>query len=331
MKKLLILTSALLSGAVTFAQSVGNAGMESWRTGTAGSAPAVSIASPTLWWGFDSLAISAGQTFSMGIDKQQVFHETSFVHSGSSAAKLVSVEQGTMGILPGLLANAQPSLDLAVIIGGGDPMSAIIFDGGTATTMRPTTVSAWVAYFAGKDATTGAFGGDDAAVISAQAIATVAGNDSVVGMGFVPIGPSATYTEVTTPLTYTTTDYPVHTLRIIFSSGGGSTSGTPLDSSMLYVDDVSMTAEPQSVSNVYNAKLVSVFPNPASGTLYLTAPAGKSYNCTLADVAGKVVATAPVKGRTVLNVSQQPSGIYIYTISDADGTVVQRGKVSISN
>jgi hypothetical protein len=335
MKKICTSLAVLLAAGAS-AQTIDNAGMETWRAGTSGTAPVVTIAAPTQWHGFDSLVVAAGQLFGSiigaGSDwKQQIYQENTFVHGGSAAAKLITVEQDVLGFIPGTLANAEPVLDAGVLAGGGDPQDAISFSGGTATTLRPTTVSAWVAFYAGKDATSGAFGGDDAGVLNVQAIATVAGADSVVGVGSATIAPSAAYTEITANVDYTTTDYNVHTVRIIFASGGGSGGGA-LDSSILFVDDVSMTGVPQAVTNVYGGvQVVKVAPNPATGMLYLNGLANAGYTCTLMSVTGRIMATQQLKGADKINISAIPSGLYIYRITDVTGVTVQTGKVDIRN
>jgi hypothetical protein len=265
MKKIFLIFSVVTAPVWAGAQTIANAGMEAWRSNSAGTSPVVPIAAPVAWFGLDSLVISAGQAFGSLIGagdnwNRQTYEENTFVHGGSAAVKLISVKQDTLGILPGTLVNAQPLLNLSAVTGGGNATDAIIFEGGTSTTLRPTSVSAWVAYLPGKDATTGAFGGPDKGLLNVQAIATVDGADSVVGNAAAIIDPSTAYVSVTAPVTYTTTAYNVHTVRIIFSGGGGT--GAPLDSSILYVDDVSMVGEPQAVKNVYNSNSYKVYPNP---------------------------------------------------------------------
>ncbi|GAA4467208.1 hypothetical protein GCM10023093_22670 [Nemorincola caseinilytica] len=342
MKKIFIIFSALFVSAASFGQGIINPGMEAWHSATAGGTPPaapVPIAAPNAWHGFDSLIIAAGQAFGpfIGSDpatavwNRQLFEENTFVHGGAAAAKLITVKQDTLGFMPGMVSDAEPTFNPGVIAGGGDPASALSFTGGTSTNLRVNSVTAWVAYMPGKDATTGAFGGDDKGLFNVQALATVGSKtDSVVGLGGVNIDASSSYTSVTANVTYTTTDYNVHTIRITFSSGGGGTSGEALDSSILYVDDVSMLGDPQSVGGVaYNANVVRVYPNPSEGILYLEGPALGGYTCTVSSVTGSVVATQTVKGTEKLDLTAQPAGLYLYTIVSPAGETVQTGKVSI--
>lgn len=281
MKKVYSFILALLAtGGAATAQTVDNAGMETWRSGFAGISPIVPIKAPTSWYGTDSLVISLGEIFSGGGSdfNAQIFKETTLVHSGSASAKVMTRSEDVLGIFPGLLSNAKVLVDMAAISGGGDPMSAVTFTGGTPVTMMITTVNAYVAYTAGKDTSTGMMGGDDAGSMVVQAIATVGGNDSTVGSGFVTINPSTSFVLASANLTYTTMAYPVHTVRILFTSS----ASFALDSSTLYVDDVSMEGIPNpiAVGNV-NEKTISLFPNPANNGVLHFEGADKQYTCVL--------------------------------------------------
>lgn len=332
MKKIFLGLSFVVAPLLVDAQTIANAGMEAWRSNSAGTSPVVPIAAPVSWYGLDSLVISAGQAFGPliggGSDwNRQTYEENTFVHGGSAAVKLISVKQDTLGILPGTLVNAQPLLNLSAITGGGDATDAILFEGGTPTTLRPTSVTAWVAYMPGKDTTTGAFGGPDRGLLNVQAIATVDGVDSIVGTAVGTIDPSTAYVSVTAPVTYTTTAYNVHTVRIIFASGGGL--GAALDSSILYVDDVSMVGEPQYVRNVYNAHTYKVHPNPASNKLYVSGKGEKGDEIIVLSLMGSVVLRKPLDDSMEADLTNLTSGMYFYRITNNTGITIQTGKVQI--
>jgi hypothetical protein len=333
MKKLYFTIASFLIAGTTFGQTIANAGMESWRTGAAGTAPVVPIQAPNQWFGFDSIVVSYGQLFGSIIGAgsdwhQQIFEETTFKNGGVASARVMTETQDVIGAMPGILSNAKIDVDLGILSGGGDPMSAVLYDGGTAVTERPTTVSAWVAYFPGPDTTTG-LPGTDEGVLTAQALATVgAVSDSVVGTGTFNIAPSASFTQITANIVYGTTDYAVHTLRIIFASSGGA--GSALDSSILYVDDVSYTGVPQSVRNVAgNVEVVRVFPNPASGKLYLSSAKHAGYTFSLVSVSGQAVASQQLTGADQVDISDMAAGLYLYVVTDKNGNTLQRGKVSV--
>ncbi len=338
MKKLILSAFSLFSATALFAQPILNAGMEAWRGGSTGIFPhTVPVAAPTEWFGLDSLVIGYAQfaglagLITVGSDfHQQVFQESTIVHSGSSSAKIVTAKQDTLGMIPGMLSNAKIDVDVATLMAGGDPMDAFIFSGGTNLTLRPSTVSAWVSYLPGIDTSTGMMGGADEGVMTVQVIATISGFDSVVGVGFVNITPSTSFVEVTAPVTYTTTAYDVSNLRIIFVSSGGSGAG--LENSTLYVDDVSMVGVPQSVGQVSSgSELFHIFPNPAENIVNVTGSNGEGYSFVLYDISGKKVAEQILSDTNQLDVSAQASGVYFYSIIDSDGVIAQRGKLSLTN
>jgi hypothetical protein len=342
MKKIYFVLCALAISSVSFAQmpiAITNPGFETWRTNTSGSGPTININAPTDWYGFDSLIINAEEQlvpaflypgYSPTDLHAQVFQENTRVHGGSHSAKIISVKQDTLGIFAGSLINAQPSLNIAVLTGGGSLNNAIDYAGGTASTLRVTDASAWVEYFPGKDSLGNP--GVDSGTFVVQAISTIAGVDSVVGTGTLNIGATASFTQVTVTVSYIDTVDLVNKVRIIF--GSGPLNGS-LDSSTLYVDDVTMEGITQTINAVHNVTtqndLVKVYPNPATGIIHLDGPQNAGLSCELVSVSGQVVATKALTGSDELNVSYLPAGMYFYTISDNKGNKVQKGNVTVNN
>ncbi len=335
MKKIYSTLTALIISGVAIGQSFDNAGMETWRTGSTGTSPTLSIHAPNQWYGLDSMVVALGQSFGAIIGAgsdwhSQLFQENTLKNSGSSSAKIMTLKQDTLGYFSGLLSNAAVNVDVSALALGGDPMSAVSFEGGTPVTLRITSVSAWVAYFAGKDEVTGMMGGPDEGLLTVQAIALIGGVDSVIGTGSVTIPPSATFTQITANLTYTTTGFDINKVRVLFASSGGS--GSQLDSSTLYVDDVTMAGVPQSVDNMNGANdLVKVYPTPANYTIYFSGPATETFNCVITSVSGQRVANIKVDGYTGTDVTMLPTGLYLYTITKTDGSAVQRGKICVAH
>jgi len=335
MKKVYFLFCALMAATVAIAQTVPNAGMESWRTSTSGPIAAKTVQAPDDWFGTDSLTIAVGEEFLMDPTLvAQLFEENTIIHGGSHSAKIMTLYQdSTIGILPGTLTNSQVSLDVAALLGGGSLASALSFSGGTPVTLKITTVSAYVEYFPGIDSGTHTRGADTG-LLNVEAYAIIGGVDSLIGTGIAFIPSTPTFTQITATLAYTDTVDSVGLVRIFFTSGGGAR--TNLDSSTLYVDDVSMTGEAEPippVSRVVNAvnvnAILNVYPNPASGAIYIDGPQNAGLTCSLLSVSGQVVATKTLMGNDVLDVSGLPAGIYIYTISDRGGNTVQKGKVTL--
>lgn len=329
MKRICLFIALSVLSATSFAQ-IGNPGMEDWRTTTAGlfSGTPTSISNPRLWFSTDSLVISVGPILGGSGFTRQVFKETVKVHSGSASAKVMSAYQDTLGLLPGMLTDAKIGVNMT----GSSPEEMITFTGGTAVTVMPQDVSAWVAYSPGIDSTTDTIGYDEGALV-VQAFANVWSVDSMVGAGFVNITPSDTFYQVTAPLTYTTTDFPVHTLRILFLSSAGS--GDVLDSSTLYVDDLSMTSTPNppppvSASAVRGGEQVQVFPNPAKGTVYVTVPDNGEYTYKVLSISGQTISHNIVKGTGKIDISGLAAGIYLYTVTGPDKNVVKHGKLTVT-
>jgi hypothetical protein len=339
MKKIYFLLFAVLSSALSYAQTVTNAGMETWRSGTSGTAPVVPIQAPYGWFGNDSLAIAVGESFVMDTALvPQLFREDTFVHSGSHAAKILTRMQDstTIRLLPGILTNAQISFSALVYLLTMDPTKAITFSGGEPVTLKITSVSAYVAYFPGIDTATHMMGGADTGALTVEAHGFIHGTDTVLGRGFAQIPPGSTYAQITAPIVYTDTVDSVGLIRIFFASSGGGRN-VALDSSMLYVDDISMTGVPEpiqpdhtGINNIVANNGVTVYPNPANGTLYFSGPQSAMLEAKLYSVSGQVVAAKTFTGNTSLDVANLPDGLYFYAISDEQGGAVQRGKVVVS-
>lgn len=347
MKKIyLLLCLFIASVSASFAQPIANAGMESWHSISVIPViplpPFPTVHAPTSWYGDDSIIRALGPALKpSGIFSSNLFQDT-FRHSGSFSAKVMSLNQDTLGIVPGMVANTKPEFSLSGLGGGGSLTDFLTFTGGTPTTLRTRTVSAWVAYKGGLDTITSTMGGPDTGMMIVQAIAVVGGADSVIGMGFMPIFPSDTFVEVTATVMYFgdttfTTDF----ARIIFASSGGASS--ILDSSTLWVDDVSMTGThqepppppPVDHTGVRNTKkannVVAVYPNPANNTLFFEAKNNDMLRCRIMSADGRIVAIKSFSGSTSVDVSSIAAGSYFYFLTDDKNAVVQHGKVNVTH
>ncbi len=330
MKKIYLLLFALVAGCNAFAQS--NAGMETWRSGSAGTLPSVAIHAPAQWFGFDSLVIAEEEgllpLFFAGYMPTnlhaQLFQETTIVHSGTSSAKIVTLKQDTIGMFAGILSNAKANLNTTELIATMNLGQSLTLSGGTPVTGRIASVSAWVRYTPGKDST-GATGIDSGTFV-VTVYSQVSGVDSAVGTVTLKIGPTATWTQVTAPVVYADSVDGADTVRIQFASSGQIGA---LDSSTLYVDDVSMTYLPNAVKNVNLQNDVKVYPNPASGILYVEGADNAGANFRLYAMNGQLVANKTLTSKDAIDISTLSDGLYFYTISDVNGNTTQRGKVSV--
>ncbi len=329
MKKIYFLLIALIAGGCTFAQTLPNAGMETWRTGTSGGTTPINIQAPSQWYGLDSTVIALLQEFGPLIGhaspnvSAQIFEESTIIHGGAHSAKVMTKYEDTLHYFAGLLSNSVVNINVTALMGGASAGSAVTFSGGTPVVGRVASVSAWVQYTPGKDSTGSV--GLDSGSLTVNVFSTIHGVDSMVGTGIVNIGPSTSFHQVTANVVYTDSLDGADTVRILVASSGQSDVS---DSSTLYVDDVTMTYVPGlGVKNVV-ANDVKVYPNPASETLYIDAKGNEGAGFTLFSVNGQVVANKVLSANDAVDVSALPEGLYFYTITGKDN-IVQRGKVSV--
>lgn len=316
MKKLYIALGVFMLACLGMnAQTIPNGTMESWRVSSAGSTNPKIVRAPNGWYGADSLIIGLGQAlgplFSIPdtVWQQQLFKDSGAnAHGGSYSAMMVTKDQDTLGIFPGIMTNAQTNVDLSTF--------NITFSGGLGTVLRTTSVSAWVKYVPANTL--------DSANITVQAYGNIAGIDTVLGFGYLKIGSTPSFTQVTVNVTYPDPSLIVDTLRITFASS----SDTAFVGSTLWVDDVTAVgvSQPISVASVNANNQVAVYPNPANDVLYISGT--KNVSISMMSVNGAVVATKAINGKDKLDISSLPSGLYFYTLSE-NGNIVQRGKVSV--
>jgi len=333
MKKIYFLFTALILSISSFAQTVPGGDMETWRSNTSGIAPnEVTVQAPYAWYGIDSLIIYDGQFFGSLLSippsgfQRQLFEESTIVHGGSHSAKLITVVDSFLGSFAGLMANARANVMVNPLAGTVSPPT---YQGGLAATQRVTSVSAWVEYFPGVDSGTHTTG-VDTGLLTVQAMAPIHGYDSVVGFANILIPPCTSFQQITATLAYIDTVDNIDTVRILFASSGGARKA--LDSSTLYVDDVTLTGVPFYVNAVPNitaqSGIVTVYPNPAANTLFFSSNRS-GLSCTLFSINGQEVANKTLVGNDALDVSSLPAGLYFFAINDEQGNTVQRGKVSV--
>ena len=325
-------TFALLTLAAftTQAQVVPGGDMEVWRTGTShdGTYPVRTVHAPASWYGLDSTIIYEGEyiaTTSFGTIGDgtafypQVFPDTTIFHGGAAAAKLITVLQdpSTIGEIGGALANFQTNISVNLTSGSYTTFA----HGGTPITGRIHSVSAWVrySYAAGTIADTAVM-----QVLAQKHFGTV---DSTIGSANVGIDSTAgAWVHITGYLFYNDEVTIPDTIRIGFSS---SASGS-VDSSTLWVDDVTMSSIGLEVSNqMVSANPLNVFPNPAAGVVTVRNTGAASVRMELYSVSGQLVASRDITGQESIDVSTMPSGQYFYNVYSTVGEIVQKGKLDV--
>lgn len=328
MRKIYFFLLALALPCLSFGQTIVNGDMELWRTSTAGAHGPVSVEAPNNWNTSDTLVIALGQNplvaLALGTSdadwRRQIFKETTIVHGGAASAKIMTRLEDTFHV-PGVLTNAIPSVSISFSPPG---ITGIGIKGGSPVSVKPTSVSVWVQYYPGPS-------GVDSGTMTVQSLGHIAGKDSVIGTGFVTIGPSSSWVQITAPITYTIDTTAVDTFRVTFTS---SKATTPRDSSTLYVDDMTMTstANPDhtGVNNITAGGRVKVYPNPTSGILYIDALQTSGLNCKVYSMNGQLLASKDISGKDAMDISYLPDGLYFYGVYDANGSVIERGKIAVS-
>lgn len=328
MKKIYLILIVVILGNNAFGQTFANAGMEAWRTDSAGGISGdttVAIYAPVSWYGFDSTVVSLGETFGHLIGAgnawtDQVFRDSVIKHSGSYSAELITLPQDVLGNIASTLSNAQPIINVPELEATMSLAASTSFSGGTPITGRIATVSAWVQY----SIDSALASGPDTASLTVLVYSNVGGIDSVVGSDTVYISPTSGWVEITAHVKYTDSVNGADTIRVLFSSSGA----TAQDSSTLHVDDVSMVYAPLGVNNVNMAGNIKVYPNPAADVLYIAgATQGELFK--LFDINGREVASTQLKGQSAIDISNLAEGLYLYSILDKENNVMQRGKVSV--
>lgn len=136
------------------------------------------------------------------------------------------------------------------------------------------------------------------------------------------LGAAATYTQFKVPITGVNSG----TMGIFLAIQSSAWSGTPADSSTLYVDSIMIKPGTVGVNDIDAKTIVRVYPNPAQEVLKISVDASEIdvtiYNVFGAKVYGNTVKV--VGGEATLPVKQLAAGIYIYQVKL--GEAVYQGK-----
>jgi len=101
------------------------------------------------------------------------------------------------------------------------------------------------------------------------------------------------------------------TVRATIASGATATTDYTQDF------NISVTAKQVTGTEINDAPLATLYPNPTSSMFTLEFEVNGVYNITLTDMSGKVLLRETVAGQTArINVSNYPAGTYLLTIDD---------------
>lgn len=305
MKKLLLtVASAAMFVAVSAQGNIPNSGFETWTN-------AGTYEDPASWTTFNVLS---GAIF--GGNPVSVFKETTNPHSGLYAAKMTSV---------GLTSNPAPGSvpdTVGVIFTGAFNFIQSNVDFGYAFTSRPQNFDWWSKY-------TPTAGGDSGFVLCILTHWNGTSTDTVAWAGST-INTEANWTQHSTALYYnpavSASTFP-DTCIILCSA----TDDVNLRAgSTLWIDDMSFSGWVGLDETPAQREEVAVFPNPATDNVTFTVNNDNASRVQIYDMTGRMISDEMFTGRRVqLSTEELPSGMYTYTIVDANNETMNRGKFTV--
>ncbi|MGI4874984.1 MAG: T9SS type A sorting domain-containing protein [Janthinobacterium lividum] len=307
----LALAGALLSHEYAQAQTINNLNLDAWATRNGVEAPANWLTTD------DDFAYAFGQplgTFNFG-----AVTKTTDKHGGTYAAKLTTgnVTIGTSsGPVPG-------ELILGAKTGVYSYLGYCV--SGTPLAARPAQMQFYYKL-------TGSAVAADSALALVYATKTTNGVPAVIGRGYqFLLTPTTTYTQLTVPITYSSTNTATpDSIHVVFSSGYAEnvTAGTAL-----FIDDVTISGvnlSAQAAAGIQEKLTVS--PNPGTGGRFIIhspdAPKLASGSLIVSDIMGRTVVhqsaqTLP-SGERELDLSALPVGTYLLRLDSEQGIIVRQ-------
>jgi len=281
----------------TKAQTIPNAGFETWT----------SPLNPDGW-----STISSAFGFNLGLCKKDSLDKVVGANSVNVYADSIPGQPG-YGVVSGVVSTGTASA------AGGPPTFA-----GIPFAFRPDTL-----FFAYKYTSPGL---DTAAVSMAMTK-----NGSTVFINgytdiYVPLDPTSQWVLAYIPITsvYANSTITPDTLLLQFSA---SFLDNPIKGSTLHVDGVFFSASASTgVNDLTNNIEVSVFPNPATDQLNITADLNlEGHKVVITDMNGKLVRIRPlINGVNSIELSDVASGTYIYRIADKNGFFVKQDRFTVA-
>lgn len=308
----LALAAGLLGASQTLAQTIPNAGFETWVTRS-------TVEVPQDWTTFDEAIKSSplGALYSTTTTTKDAGSRT-----GSFAARMETKNDPflstLLGPVPGALLLGRVDIEDA---GTAAEDLAIGDVGGLPFTARSANMQFYYRL-------TGASALADSAYALVALTRTVGGNVQTIASGSLRLLPAAAYTQATVPLSYQSSLAP-DSIHIVFAS---SVAGVPTVGTALLVDDVVMTGTVASTQDAALATALTVYPNPSAGGVFSVAARGRETDLstatlTVRDALGRLVLQQPA-ARTAqprtLDLQAQPAGLYTLRLDTPSGYVVQK-------
>lgn len=288
MKKSILLSIALmLVLTISKAQSVPNAGFETWTNmGT--------YDNPDSWTCLNGMTASASTYTCM---------KGTPGSPGTSYLKLVSKTVSGMGVMPGIASSG--TFDQSTFA----PITGFAF------ASRPANLTGKWQHM---------IYGSSQGYVDVQLTRWDAGMNMrmpVASAHLVLSGMAMSWANFTVPLTYADGNNP-DSCMITFSASGSA----PTANDYLYVDNLAFSGSVTGISENHFDANISVFPNPASDNLILDLSAlqDKNVSVQIFDVTGKQVQfinSVGVASKTTLDISTLPKGNYVLNIIAKEGTL----------
>jgi len=279
------------------AQTIPNAGFETWT----------SPLNPDGWATYSS-------TFGTNIGLAA--KDTADKAVGTSSIKIYSDSipgQPAYGVVSGIVSSGTATM------GGQGPIFT-----GVPFPYRPDTL-----FFAYKYTSPGADTAGVTLVMTKNGASVFAGGYNAVGFGLNKV---AQWALIYAPITslYANGTITPDSLIIQFSSSVDN----PIKGSTLNVDQVFFSASSPTtgISDVSNNIEVSIFPNPATDQLYITADLNlEGHQVVITDMNGKLVRIRPLtNGVNSIELSDVASGNYIYRIADKTGRFIKQDRFTVA-
>lgn len=299
-RKLLLIASALFTAYTASAQApLINGDLESWATHTT---PPPTYEEPTGGMLFSLNEISSFP----GNPPITCYKETSNVHGGSYAARMVSGSVtlvGTTIFVPGVLGTVKPYYSPNIGAKLGVPF-----------TDSPKKFKGWFRYTSVQG---------DSAEISAATVRTTGGVRETLTVAKMVIKQTVSnWTAFEIPFQELAAGTPDSIVIVCVSSAGYNlqnlTQGQGKVGSTLWVDDMSFDYTMGLNEEIMNNETMNIFPNPASDMITVTYTENiQNGRLNIVDATGKTVLTQTYMGQTAsVNVNALAAGMYTATLSD---------------
>lgn len=298
------------------AQTISNAGFETWAIRDSIEAPAGWLTTDDV---FAYYVRKPTGTFNLG-----TVTKSTDAHSGSYAAKLTTTREP--------LTTGGSTLVQGILVLGAEVGKYNFFGiplGGAPFNKRPTRMQ-----FSYK------FNGTAADSALALVYLSQAGSTNLSGVSAILLSPSNSYITVAIPITYDPTDTSTpDSIHIVFASGysthiGKANSANIQEGSTLLVDDISLSGGGvlATRADAGTQAQLTVSPNPSPAGLFQLAapaePALASAAYTVSDMLGRVVARQPAQAtptpERTLDLSNLRTGIYLLRLDSKQGVITRQ-------